>query len=615
MCATMQSDIRPAGTAVWTDGSAGLALLDFVGACMDTELAAMPSGMVMAADVRLDEPDELAAKLGLHHDPAPSGAMGDALLVDAALARLGDSAAADAMLGDFALAAYDAKKAELLLMRDAMGVRPLVYHHVPGKYVLFASFPRAIHASGLLPRKLDVTAIVRKMQMLFVPDGTLSQGVAQLSPGHTVRLTQQGEHKKRYWQPAVQPRRHASPLEASAELRRLLERAVETRVKGSGPVAAHLSGGLDSSALCIMANRDLVKEGRKLYAYSFLSYPDDPTKEDETPYVRAVLAQEPEIDWMCVSLPTPEMKTDRERDADHLQSTHDMSPENVVCVDAARHGAQMVLSGWGGDEGATFNARGALADAVTHGRWLYAVREMRHLRSLRGFSYTRTLLAEVLYTLLSEEWVRRLQKLRGKPEGLELRIDPLPLLTPAMRARVQQQAEPVRLKTAASVRATQLRLLRSAHIAQRTVNWAQISARYGMAFSFPLLDRRVIEFALSLPPTWQMREGWKRRVFRDAMAGVLPELIRWRHGKLQPFPHARQQSARLWSEQTARFEVLAAVPQVREVFDTDAALTRLRALMLADKSVDDAELADIQEEILLGSVIEWSAYVANHVAD
>jgi asparagine synthase (glutamine-hydrolysing) len=47
----------------------------------------------------------------------------------------------------------------------------------------------------------------------------------------------------------------------------------------------------------------------------------------------------------------------------------------------------------------------------------------------------------------------------------------------------------------------------------------------GLAFAFPLLDRRVVEFALSLPSELFVRGGFRRRPFRDAMAGVLPESV------------------------------------------------------------------------------------------
>ena len=66
------------------------------------------------------------------------------------------------------------------------------------------------------------------------------------------------------------------------------------------------------------------------------------------------------------------------------------------------------------------------------------------------------------------------------------------------------------------------RLMTSPHIAERAEIWAQTGARHGLAFAFPLLDRRVVEFALSLPSEFFLRGGFRRRPFRDAMVDVLP---------------------------------------------------------------------------------------------
>ena len=80
------------------------------------------------------------------------------------------------------------------------------------------------------------------------------------------------------------------------------------------------------------------------------------------------------------------------------------------------------------------------------------------------------------------------------------------------------------------------RLITSPHIAERAEIWAQTGARHGLAFTFPLLDRRVVEFSLSLPSDMYLNDGYRRRPFREAMKDVLPALVRLRHQKYLPFP-------------------------------------------------------------------------------
>jgi asparagine synthetase B (glutamine-hydrolysing) len=77
------------------------------------------------------------------------------------------------------------------------------------------------------------------------------------------------------------------------------------------------------------------------------------------------------------------------------------------------------------------------------------------------------------------------------------------------------------------LRAYQLSKIRSGQMTHRIEGWAAMGAEYGMQYAYPLLDRRLVEFALGLPPEMYVRDGWNRWLFRRAMAGILTEEIRW----------------------------------------------------------------------------------------
>ncbi|GAB3120302.1 asparagine synthase-related protein [Novispirillum itersonii] len=65
-----------------------------------------------------------------------------------------------------------------------------------------------------------------------------------------------------------------------------------------------------------------------------------------------------------------------------------------------------------------------------------------------------------------------------------------------------------------------------------------IAARYGVAYSAPLLDRRIVDFILSLPLERFVADGFVRQPYRAAMTGILPEMIRTRTDKSAPTPDA-----------------------------------------------------------------------------
>ena len=80
----------------------------------------------------------------------------------------------------------------------------------------------------------------------------------------------------------------------------------------------------------------------------------------------------------------------------------------------------------------------------------------------------------------------------------------------------------------------QIALLNLGHISYRLESWAAHGASLGMAYAFPLLDRRIVEFALSIPDYFYFKNGWKRYLYRTAMQGILPDEVRWHKVKEDP---------------------------------------------------------------------------------
>ena len=71
----------------------------------------------------------------------------------------------------------------------------------------------------------------------------------------------------------------------------------------------------------------------------------------------------------------------------------------------------------------------------------------------------------------------------------------------------------------------QVSLLEFGHLQHRIEAWAAHGAALGLTYAFPLLDRRIVEFALSLPGRMFFRDGWKRWLYRTAMEGILPDAV------------------------------------------------------------------------------------------
>ncbi len=171
-------------------------------------------------------------------------------------------AAVQRFVGQFAFALWDAKTQQLWLVRDRVGIRPLYLAELPGGGVAFASEARALFAGGHLAPKLDAQAIAQTVH-LWAPVSPRSsfEGVTQLPPAHLAcveggRVTR----LERYWQLDYSPERvdpQRSFSDAMEQVDAALDDALTLRLRADVPVAAYLSGGLDSSLLCALAQARL----------------------------------------------------------------------------------------------------------------------------------------------------------------------------------------------------------------------------------------------------------------------------------------------------------------------------------------------------------------------
>ncbi|HXL07593.1 MAG TPA: asparagine synthase (glutamine-hydrolyzing) [Gemmatimonadales bacterium] len=150
--------------------------------------------------------------------------------------------------GMFAFAIWDAKAGTLLLARDRFGIKPLYIATAPWG-IAFASELKALHAAGLVDRTLDWDALDMYFQLGYIPaPATPFAGVTKLEPGHTALWhSRRGVSTRQYWD--LPRERVAAPRDADERVREWLDESVRAHLVSDVPVAAFLSGGLDSSAV------------------------------------------------------------------------------------------------------------------------------------------------------------------------------------------------------------------------------------------------------------------------------------------------------------------------------------------------------------------------------
>ncbi len=186
----------------------------------------------------------------------------------------------DHLNGMFALALWDGPRRQLVLARDRLGEKPLVYRHEPGRLLFGSELKSLLEVPGV-PRALDPQAVDAYLTYQYVPHPqSIFRGFSKLPPAHLAIYREDRMEVRRYWQPDFQ-REFDRPIDDDADqLRELLTSAVRLRLESEVPLGAFLSGGTDSTIIVGLMQR-LMSQPVRTFSIGF------PVPEyDETRYAQ-----------------------------------------------------------------------------------------------------------------------------------------------------------------------------------------------------------------------------------------------------------------------------------------------------------------------------------------
>jgi len=559
----MLTALRPAGNP-WAhdqiiDGPIGLAVLD-IGTSFSTPIApclvSTEKGLLVA-DARLYDGD---------------GSCSNGRRLAELLEQFGPTGLADCH-GDFAFAYWDRSSQCLTLGRDHFGVRPLQFTIRRGKYAAFASLPSALLRTQAASRALDEAVISSfPVNGQPLPGRTYFRDIQSVRAAHVVAIDAAGSAKaKRYWRLALGPSLplDTDPMQAAYEVRRLLDQAVRRRLPFNGPVGSHMSGGLDSTPIAILAARALRPKGRACLAYSFQESRAGPEDEiiDEAPYVAEAARDEPNLYLMPIASRSYFSLLSHGLDPDTMLPTAPDEPEEVVLVDAAAHGCTTILSGWGGDQVVTSFGGGVESELLWAGHWSALLAELKMRSRQTGRPPWREFISRVLWL----QFPVRLRKYVSRLRGIDSWLDWARFIAARKRFSTSFESRPM----LPSSRANRRSELEAWWIPYRLERFAQQGIRHGVSYAYPMLDLDLIRYAMRLPGSLFRREGVPRRLIRDAIEGIVPESVRWRVEKLAPYP---VEALRIAEDREAIVEavrVLGKNSLVREYLDTEAIISYL----------------------------------------
>jgi asparagine synthase (glutamine-hydrolysing) len=431
----------------------------------------------------------------------------------------------DELRGMYACAIWNRHTQTLTLARDRLGIKPLYYAETAAGLV-FASELRSLLAHPSVGRELDLHALSHYLSFGTTPEerGAV-RGVAKLPPGHVARA-REGRivDRRRYWQLPVAhpppPARRTDGRETVETLRVLLRDAVQSHLESDVPVGAFLSGGVDSATVVAL----MAQSGQRPHTFSIGFAERD---FDELRYARMVAERWDTVHEELVARPDVWSLLDEIVPAlDEPFADVSAIPTWLVSRLAARR-VKVVLSGDGGDEvfGGYDHYPQGLADARRFDRLPSPLR-----RALGALS------ASLPDAAPGKRWLRhaslaaRLRFLDGEalfPADVKARLIS-PGLADALAAAVDPLEERARLLEGAPGDALG-RLMWLDTMTYLPLDILTKVDRMSMAHSLevrpPLLDTPLVEAMARLPSEWKVRGRERKRLFKQAVRGWVPDEI------------------------------------------------------------------------------------------
>jgi asparagine synthase (glutamine-hydrolysing) len=436
--------------------------------------------------------------------------------------------------GMFAIGLWDARRRELWLIRDRIGIKPLYYTVQPDR-ITFASEIKALLEDSALPRAVDEEALFHYLSFLVTPaPDTLFAGIKKLPAGSWLRVGEDGQtHCERYWDPwgNVQPRPDISEGAATDELMARLREAVQLRKVSDVPVGVFLSGGIDSSTNTVLFSEGEANPVRTFsvgYDREYASY------TNELRFARQIAAK--------VGAQHHEVII-RQQDAlefvPRMVELQDEPIADPVCIPvyfvsklARDHGVIVCQVGEGADElfcGYPFWDE-VLRKQQLAGRPAMSPANAAVMAGLRLAGHDRSLLFEQL---------RRAQ--RGQPifwSGAEAfsQRGKERLLSDRLRQRFRDRTswdyvETVHRRfTTQAWEASPLHWMSYVDLSLRLpelllMRVDKMSMGASIECRVPFLDHKFVEFVLGLPQSLVYRPGHPKSLLKRAVAGLLPPEI------------------------------------------------------------------------------------------
>lgn len=572
----------PDGADTWCDGPVGLGHL-MLETTPEDQYEALPlvdwsGNFAITADARIDNRDELIKTFDVRKpDDRP---ITDTELILEAYKRWGRDCPKK-LLGAFAFAVWDGRSRKLVCGRDHMGFNPLYYAHLPERLFAFATEMKALLKLSPVRDTFNVHTLGRRLALVGAKKGETIYRDIQILPSATTLTASRAEARdSKYWTLKPPSLRQNSEIEdEAATFREQFFDAVACRMRRLSPIAAELSGGLDSSSVAGTAS---AISDSKIHTISlrFDSFPEC----DEFEYIKNAVKYIKTIPHFDSGEKYSRLSNISEilnyiDDGTSAVGSHHTVWQRAEIANEI--GTRVLLTGFDGDSTISHGFE-YLSELSRRGNWEEFEREVenyfRNMKkenppkndqlniskesAVRSYGYKglqkhikkRDYIKFVkgVYKLSKISKIGQHQIYRRFGRRL---INSIPVLGGIFEEKIDKIGEeenipsiidtefalnvnlPKAIQTEKahrnhpSVREAQWALLTSGRMERTLESLNHYAAANGIELRHPFMDKRLVEYCLSLPSEMSFNNGWSRLILRKAMHGIIPETIRWRFGK------------------------------------------------------------------------------------
>ena len=568
----------PDDHGVWVDAAAGVALAHRRLSIIDlSEEGHQPmrshSGrFVVVFNGEIYNYIELRQELAELGTSPPWRGQSDTEVLLAACEAWGVRGAIQRSNGMFAVALWDARERELILIRDRMGEKPL-YYGWQGSAFLFGSELKSLRAHAQFENRLNAQALPLFIRFGYVPTPlSIYSGIQKLPPGCLLRIPARAVagsvQPEPYWQVPIPEQERAMDAATAAErLEHLLREAVRIRMHADVPLGAFLSGGIDSSTIVALMQAQAT---RRVHTYSigFREHGYDEAVEAKA-VARALSTEHTELyvtadDAQKVVPDLPDIYDEPFADSSQIPT--------YLLSKLTRRRITVALSGDGGDELFGGYVRYIQARAILRAYqlmpavWRRACAQALAFAARPSWDRLAALLPRQVRTHISSDRLAKLAEvvpLSGYRELYRRLVsqwaDPASVVATVMEARTLLDDEAIAARIHSAVPwmmyVDQLTYLPDDIL----VKVDRASMAVALETRVPFLDHRVVEFAASLPLGLKLAGGTGKWLLRQVLYKYVDQRLvaRPKQGFAIPIASWLRGPLRDWAEELLSERALA----------------------------------------------------------